>query len=178
MSTPITVPSHPTRAVTFTVEKRDRIPVRIRYARASREDEESIRRLLISRGGSMGSSSGGAGGAGEAPSAMADATDSSLTTPARSAGHDATPAHASRGKPLIPLSSMATVQIVEGPAMIKSENGRLLNYVTLNVRGRDIVGFVDEARRVVAEKVSLPEGVHIEWSGEFEHQVRDRKSVV
>lgn len=55
--------------------------------------------------------------------------------------------------------------------MIKSENGGLLNYVTLNVRGRDIVGFVDEAQRVVAEKVTLPEGVHIEWSGEFEHQV-------
>ena len=46
--------------------------------------------------------------------------------------------------------------------MIKSENGRLLNYVTLNVRGRDIVGFVDEAQRVVAQKVKLPEGVHIE----------------
>ena len=38
--------------------------------------------------------------------------------------------------------------------MIKSENGRLLNYVTLNVRDRDIVGFVDEAQRVVAQKVS------------------------
>src|SRR6185437_8897807 len=48
----------------------------------------------------------------------------------------------------------------------------LLNYVTLNVRGRDIVGFVDEAQRVVAQKVKLPEGVHLEWSGEFEHQVR------
>jgi Cu(I)/Ag(I) efflux system membrane protein CusA/SilA len=47
-----------------------------------------------------------------------------------------------------------------------------LNYVTLNVRGRDMVGFVDEAKRVVAQKVQLPEGVHIEWSGEFEHQVR------
>ena len=43
--------------------------------------------------------------------------------------------------------------------MIKSENGRLLNYVTLNVRGRDIVGFVDEAQRAVAHKVKLPEGM-------------------
>ena len=62
--------------------------------------------------------------------------------------------------------------------MIKSENGRLRNYVTLNVRGdRDIVGFVDEAQRVVAEKVVLPEGVHIEWSGEFEHQVRAARTL-
>jgi Cu(I)/Ag(I) efflux system membrane protein CusA/SilA len=56
--------------------------------------------------------------------------------------------------------------------MLTSENGQLLNYVTLMVSGRDIVGFVDEAQRVVAEKVQLPEGVHIEWTGEFEHQVR------
>jgi len=75
-------------------------------------------------------------------------------------------------QPLIPLSAVADVRIVEGPAMIKSENGRLLNYVTLNVRGRDTVGFVDEAKRAVAQKVKLPEGVSIAWSGEFEHQVR------
>jgi Cu(I)/Ag(I) efflux system membrane protein CusA/SilA len=49
----------------------------------------------------------------------------------------------------------------------------------MNVRGdRDLVGFVEEAKRVVAEKVQLPEGVHIEWSGEFEHQVRAAKTLV
>jgi copper/silver efflux system protein len=88
--------------------------------------------------------------------------------------HAAASAHAGGGGPLqVPLSEVADVRIVEGPAMIKSENGRLRNYVTLNVRGdRDVVGFVEEAQRVVAEKVQLPEGVHVEWSGEFEHQVR------
>src|SRR5882757_3634937 len=91
--------------------------------------------------------------------------------------HSASPPHAAKGKPLIPLSAVADVKIVEGPAMIKSENGRLLNYVTLNIRGRDIVGFVEEARRVVSEKVSLPEGVHLEWSGEFEHQVRAARTL-
>jgi Cu(I)/Ag(I) efflux system membrane protein CusA/SilA len=64
------------------------------------------------------------------------------------------------------------VHIAEGPPEIKSENGQLLNYVTLNVRGRDMVGFVEEAQRVVAKKVTLPQGVHVQWSGEFEHQVR------
>jgi Cu(I)/Ag(I) efflux system membrane protein CusA/SilA len=72
---------------------------------------------------------------------------------------------------------VANVRIVEGPSMMRSENGQLMNYVTLNVRGRDIVGFVDEAQQVVAQKVSLPEGVHIEWSGEFEHQVRAAKTL-
>ncbi|MFO0791380.1 MAG: efflux RND transporter permease subunit [Pirellulales bacterium] len=50
------------RAVTFTVEKRDRFPVRVRYARDNRNDEESIRRLLISAGGMSGTASVAAGG--------------------------------------------------------------------------------------------------------------------
>jgi Cu(I)/Ag(I) efflux system membrane protein CusA/SilA len=159
------------RAVTFTVEKRDRFPVRVRYARSDRADEESIRRLLVSAGGMSGSALESSG----ATTAM------TTTAPAASLGglaaHAAAPEHAGRGAALIPLGAVADVRIVEGPAMIKSENGRLLNYVTLNVRGRDIVGFVDEAQRVVAEKVALPEGVHIEWSGEFEHQVRAAKTL-
>src|SRR5947207_2963142 len=62
--------------------------------------------------------------------------------------------------------------------MIKSENGRLMNTVTLNVRGRDMLGFVDEAQRVVAQKVQLPQGVSIAWSGEFEHQVRAARTLM
>jgi Cu(I)/Ag(I) efflux system membrane protein CusA/SilA len=166
------------RAVTFTVEKRDRFPVRIRYARAQREDEESIRRLLVSPS-SMGRS--------QTPSMGDDSGSSTVqfgggvgtvaAPPSGSQSHAATPGHAIAGKPLIPLGVLADVRVVEGPAMIKSENGRLLNYVTLNVRGRDIVGFVDEAQRVVNQKVKLPEGVHIEWSGEFEHQVRAARTL-
>ncbi|HEY4260520.1 MAG TPA: efflux RND transporter permease subunit [Schlesneria sp.] len=164
------------RAVTYTVEKRERFPVRIRYARSSRDSEDAIRRLLISPNGMS------------APAAMASPADSMsrspsgdvgtvAANPSSSEGHVASPGHSISGRPLIPLSAVADVKIVEGPAMIKSENGRLLNYVTLNVRGRDIVGFVEEARRVVSEKVSLPEGVHIEWSGEFEHQVRAARTL-
>jgi Cu(I)/Ag(I) efflux system membrane protein CusA/SilA len=137
------------RVVTQTVEKRDRFPVRVRYARASREDETSVKRLLIP-------SSPGLGGG---------------------TAHAAKPGHAAPGRPLIPLESLADVRIVEGPAVIKSENGRLLNYVTLNVRGRDAVGFVEEAKRVVEQKVTLPEGVHVEWAGEFEHQERAARTL-
>src|SRR5207302_1290640 len=87
------------------------------------------------------------------------------------------PEHAPKGRKLIPLSAVANVRVVEGPAMIRSENSQLMNHVTLMVRGRDMVGFVDEAQRVVSQKVPLPEGVHIEWSGEFEHQVRAAKTL-
>jgi len=166
------------KAVTYTVEKRDRFPVRIRYARTSREDEDSIRRLLISAEGMSNSSSGMSGaGSGTPTPSMSPSTSANAARPGSEEGHAATPPHAAQGKVLIPLDAVATVKIVEGPAMIKSENGRLLNYVTLNVRGRDIVGYVDEAQRVVAQKVRLPEGVHIEWSGEFEHQVRAARTL-
>jgi len=173
------------RIVTYTVEKRDRFPVRIRYARVNREDEESLRKLLVSSNG-MSSPTGpdGMSASPTKPTSMSPAKGEastaaeSLTAPSvPDDSHSASPAHALRGTPLIPLGALAEVDIVEGPAMIKSENGRLLNYVTLNVRGRDIVGFVGEAQRVVGEKVSLPEGVHIEWSGEFEHQVRAARTL-
>jgi Cu(I)/Ag(I) efflux system membrane protein CusA/SilA len=141
--------------------------VRIRYARAFREDEEMVKRLLVSRGTMP------------APLSMSGPSSSDALGAPRPAGtgedwHAVAPEHAGGGGPLqVPLGEVADVRIVEGPAMIKSENGRLRNYVTLNVRGdRDIVGFVEEAQRVVAEKVKLPSGVHLEWSGEFEHQMR------
>ena len=179
------------RVVTYTVEKRERFPIRIRYSRTSREDEEAIGKLLISPG-SMSSSSSSTGGMNAASGGMSSGKPTTGTKTARgidgnsflspttslgSETHSSTPQHALSGRSVIPLSVVADIQIVEGPAMIKSENGRLLNYVTLNVRGRDIVGFVDEAQRVVAEKVPLPEGVHIEWSGEFEHQVRAARTL-
>jgi Cu(I)/Ag(I) efflux system membrane protein CusA/SilA len=159
------------KVITQTVEGRDRFPVRVRYARDFREDEQAVKRLLVSRG-SMGAS-GGMTRSSTTGGGMANASGGEDA-------HEVSPWHAADGNvPLqIPLDELAEVRIVEGPAMIKSENGRLRNYVTLNVRGdRDIVGFVEEAQRVVAEKVKLPEGVHLEWSGEFEHQVRAAKTL-
>jgi Cu(I)/Ag(I) efflux system membrane protein CusA/SilA len=169
------------QAVTQTVEGRERFPVRIRYPRSQREDEESVRRLLVS-----GSGMSGASGMNTSPSTLstlssAMGAERSLPSPESSTEktHEATPPHGMgrRQGVQVPLGTVADVRIVEGPSMMRSENGQLLNYVTLNVRGRDIVGFVDEAQRVVAQKVKLPEGVHIEWSGEFEHQVRAAKTL-
>ena len=159
------------KLITQTVEGRDRFPVRVRYARDFREDEQAVKALLVTRGnmGSLGR-------------AMSAGPTASRAEPARGSDqeHQAAPWHSADGKISlqIPLEQVADVHIVEGPATIKSENGRLRSYVTLNVRGdRDVVGFVEEAQRVVAEKVDLPEGVHLEWSGEFEHQVRAAKTL-
>jgi Cu(I)/Ag(I) efflux system membrane protein CusA/SilA len=137
------------QTITTTVEGRERFPVRIRYARDFRLDEESVKQLLVS-------GSSGAGMASERPAGG----DTDLSTPQQ-----------------VPLASVADVRIVEGPSMIKSENGLLRAYVQLNVRERDIVGFVEEAQRAVAEQVNLPPGMYLEWSGQFEHQVRARRTL-
>ncbi len=150
------------RVVTYTVEDRERFPVRVRYARAYRDDEDAVKRLLI-------------------PARMmaeprrGDAMTGDPTF--RPESHSNVLEHTAKGKRLVPLTAVADVRIVEGPAVVKGENGRLLNYVTLNVRGRDAVGFVEEAKRVVSQKVKLPEGVHVEWAGEFEHQERAARTL-
>jgi Cu(I)/Ag(I) efflux system membrane protein CusA/SilA len=157
-------------AATQTVEGRERFPVRLRYPRADREDEEAVRRLLINGGAGMGA---GPDAGGAMASKPAEGKAAPPASGAAEGGHATAPVHAGGRRPLeIPLGDVADVRVTEGPSMMKSENGQLLNYVTLNVRGRDIVGFVEEAQRATAEKVKLPEGVHVEWSGEFEHQVR------
>jgi Cu(I)/Ag(I) efflux system membrane protein CusA/SilA len=81
------------------------------------------------------------------------------------------------GRSLIALSEVAEIRTTEGPAKIKSENGTLRNYVTLNVRGVDAEDFVASARRLVAEKVHLPAGVFVEWTGQFEHEARSRNTL-
>ncbi len=75
----------------------------------------------------------------------------------------------------IPLGQLSTIRTVMGPAMISSENGLLRGSVLLNVRGRDVGGFVEEAKRIVAEKVKMPGGYYIEWSGQYENQIRAQR---
>jgi Cu(I)/Ag(I) efflux system membrane protein CusA/SilA len=72
------------------------------------------------------------------------------------------------------LSQVATISTVQGPTMISSENGLLRGTVTLNVRGRDIGSFVQEAKKELGNQVQLPPGYYIEWSGEYENQQRAR----
>jgi len=74
----------------------------------------------------------------------------------------------------IPLSRLAAIRPSSGPAMINSENALLVVAVLLNVRERDVGGFVDEAKRVIAQKVRLPQGYYLGWSGQYENQERAR----
>lgn len=69
----------------------------------------------------------------------------------------------------VPLSEMATFSINPGPPMVRSENARRTAWVFVDIAGRDLGGYVKEARRAVAEQVRLPEGYTILWSGQFEN---------
>ena len=76
------------------------------------------------------------------------------------------------GGTAIPLGQVATVQVGQGPPSIRTENAQLVNYIYVDMQGRDLGGYVNEARKAVAEQVALPAGYHIEWSGQFEYLQR------
>jgi copper/silver efflux system protein len=78
----------------------------------------------------------------------------------------------------VPLAQLADISTVEGPSMIQSENGLLRGTVLLNVRGRDIGGFVEEAKKVIAGRVRMPAGYYFQWSGQYENQERARKRLL
>ncbi len=134
------------KVVATTVEGRERHSVVVRYPRARREDEDSVRNLLVTAYGvSRGPASGSTSTPPDPPSSQ------------------------------IPLSEVAEIRVVEGPATIKGENGLLRNYVRLSARGRDFADLVEEARAAVAREARLPDGVYLEWTGRFEHELRARR---
>ncbi|TAH67810.1 MAG: efflux RND transporter permease subunit [Rhodopseudomonas palustris] len=72
----------------------------------------------------------------------------------------------------VPLATVVRLERIDGPVKIDRENGRRVALVQSNVAGRDLVGFVEEAKRMIAEKVPLPEGYTLTWGGQFENQQR------
>lgn len=134
--------------LTTTIEGRERYPVNIRYARDFRSDINSIKDILVPV--PMGS--------GRAPAAAAGMAGA--TSPLRFA----------ETAPLlnVPLSELADIKVVKGPPAIKSEEGMLTSYVYIDFSGRDVGGYVAEAKQRVAE-MKIPEGYRLEWSGEYEY---------
>ncbi len=133
--------------VTRTVEGRERYPVNIRYLRELRDDLEKVKRILVPvrRGGSGGGDGmGGMKGGG---------------------GGSGSVAH-------VPLTQLADIYLTTGPAMIRDEDGMLTGYVYVDVVNRDIGSYVTEAKRVVQEKLNLPAGYSLSWSGQYEFKLR------
>ncbi len=84
------------------------------------------------------------------------------------------------GKTQIPVSQLADIKLSSGPAMLRDENGMLNGYVYVDVAGRDVGGYVEEAKKIVREKVKLPAGYTLVWSGQYEamQRVRERLTVI
>jgi copper/silver efflux system protein len=72
----------------------------------------------------------------------------------------------------VPLGEVATVTLGRGPTTIRTENGQLVTYIYVDIRDRDLGGYVAEAKRAVAASVSLPPGYYVTWSGQYEYLER------
>jgi Cu(I)/Ag(I) efflux system membrane protein CusA/SilA len=72
----------------------------------------------------------------------------------------------------IPLGQIADIRMRTGPGMIRDENGRLSGYVYVDVSGRDIGSYVRDAKKAVADKVKVPSGYELVWSGQYEFMER------
>jgi Cu(I)/Ag(I) efflux system membrane protein CusA/SilA len=72
----------------------------------------------------------------------------------------------------IPLGQIAKISIDSGPPSIRTEGSQLVGYVYVDMQGRDLGGYVEDAQRAVQRQVKLPPGYHLEWSGQFEYLQR------
>jgi len=129
--------------LTMTVEGRERYPVNVRYARELRDDVEKLKRVFVPVVGSAVPVSQGASGMPSSPSGVYQ----------------------------VPLGELTDISIVRGPTLVKSEEGMLTSYVYVDFSGRDIGGYVDEAKRKVAT-MKIPDGYRLQWSGEYENLVK------
>jgi len=127
--------------LTITVEGRQRYPVNVRYARELRNDVEKLKRILV---------------------------------PVMNSGQQSTMGNlqsASMNILQVPLGELVDIKIVKGPTVIKSEEGLLTSYVYIDFSGRDVGGYVEEAKKKVSP-LKIPDGYRLEWSGEYEYLVK------
>jgi Cu(I)/Ag(I) efflux system membrane protein CusA/SilA len=191
-----------------TIEGPQRFTINVRYARELRDDLNRLGRVLVplpspgsmaatagkssggavggdsmggdSSGSAMGSASGGMGGTGSASMSGASTMPAAATPGAAMV----TPADWSRGfanppaGAAVPLSQIADIVVSTGPPMIKDENASLTGWVYIDVAGRDVGGYVQEAKQAVAEHVKLPSGYYLSWTGQYEFMERIRQRLM
>jgi copper/silver efflux system protein len=144
--------------VTTTVEGLERYGVVVRYPRDFRSDPAAIASevlvpVMASAPSAMGS----------APAAM------SSTSNARGLK--------TLGSTMIPLGQVAQVKLVKGPPNIRTENALLAAYIYVDIRDRDIGGYVADAQKAVREAVKFPPGYFVTWSGQFEYMERAKEKL-
>lgn len=136
--------------LTTTVEGRERYPVSVRYPRELRTDIDALKRVLV-------------------PVMMENKEVSSMQYAVSSNAYSLVP----NGSSLqVPLWHLVDIKLKEGPGMLKSEDGMLVSYVYIDISGRDVGGYVNEAKKVVESKVKVPAGYNLLWSGQYEYMER------
>ncbi|MEK7308195.1 MAG: CusA/CzcA family heavy metal efflux RND transporter, partial [Nitrospirota bacterium] len=140
--------------LTVTVEGRERYPVNVRYSRELRNDIDKIKRILIPVTDS--------GMQNIIPGMQSSVSNPQSLTPNPRVLH-------------VPLGEIADISIMKGPTAIKSEEGLLANYVFVDFSGRDVGGYVEEAKKSVSSSVKLPDGYRLEWSGEYEYLIKTQE---
>jgi Cu(I)/Ag(I) efflux system membrane protein CusA/SilA len=142
--------------ITQTVEGRERYGVRIRYPQELRDTPERLAAVLVPTAHDAGTGGSGA----RAGMGMGGRS-------ARSAATDA----------FVPLGQVATIRQTTGPMVIRTEDAVPTAWVYVDVAGRDIGGYVADAKKMVAEMVTLPAGYRLVWSGQYEYLVRARQTM-
>jgi Cu(I)/Ag(I) efflux system membrane protein CusA/SilA len=168
---------------------RMRFPVRMRYEREIRDNVENIKNLVVPVNSSSSAMSNPAVTGGGYTSAGNNSSMSGMggssTQPAAPAVQYS-PAEAgtsslveSGNSPVVylPLSYLADVSVLTGPPMISSENGMLRSIVFMNTRGRDMGSVMEDAKKIITEKLNLPPGYSYSWSGQYESKMRAQKTI-
>jgi copper/silver efflux system protein len=145
--------------VTQTVEGRERYGVRVRYMQELRDTPERLASVLVP----VSHTGGGIASAGTMGS-----------MPGRGPGPTAV------GVAQVPLGEIATIRKVAGPMVVRTEDAQPTAWVYVDVAGRDLGGYVDDAKRMIEEAVVLPQGYTMQWSGQYEYmqRVREKMKVV
>jgi Cu(I)/Ag(I) efflux system membrane protein CusA/SilA len=177
-------------AITQTVEGRERYGVRLRYPHEMRDQPEKLEEVLIAvrkgraSGGLLAATtlSGGGGfpdlraGGGASGGGM-DGSNGGGGGGMSDGGIGGEMAASAAGTAQIPLGQIATIRAVSGPMSIKTENAFPTAWVYVDVVGRDIGGYVAEAKEMVEQAVTLPPGYTLQWSGQYEYMQRAKEKL-
>jgi Cu(I)/Ag(I) efflux system membrane protein CusA/SilA len=151
-------------AVDRTIEGRERCSINVRYSRELRDDPEKLERVLVPLAQPVMDQDGTSDGSMPDTGAALNASRKQIAQ--------------------VPLGQLVDIQTTTGPPLIKNEDGALTGWVYVDMTGRDIGGYVADAKKAVLEKIEkaglLPSGYRFEWTGQYEYmlRVKERLKVV
>jgi len=169
------------------IDGRMRFPIRMRYEREIRDNIDDLKNLIVPVSSSVGTSSlssssslssGSSSGMNEM-GGMGNSSSKNINNQLVSENINTASllSTGSNNKIYLPLSYLAEIKVLTGPPMISSENGMLRSIVFMNARGRDMGSVMEDARKVIADKLNLPAGYSYSWSGQYENKMRAQRTI-